>query len=344
MPKYQCEVCKKSFNQKNDLTRHKAKKNACISMEIIKEISRQNEIHKKEATEKQKELQPLCNNLGIILTDEEINTIETDLVNNFVYKQLKTNPKYPNYNKYINNLKTIISHVNDFIKNINKFINENNKVICDRLQNGLNFYKVLNPFNFTNNNELSFATSFLKVLLNRNKIETTLDNRLVLIFLWLQTNNDNNEYKISISCTINNYSKDNTKNYIEYAIENNIKLPEIDMINNKKNELNNSLLSVDKIKQILSEKKGEYEKKLLDENNIIFYTHEMQLSNNNICNGVILKYIDSIFYEYKERIKEKISSEKIDMIYEAFGKLIIDPECHGNTSNINIYYCIKQIN
>ena len=38
MPTYTCELCKKTFEQKIDYERHKAKKAPCISVEEIKKI------------------------------------------------------------------------------------------------------------------------------------------------------------------------------------------------------------------------------------------------------------------------------------------------------------------
>lgn len=340
--KYQCEICEKNFSQKIDLTRHKSKKNACIPIKIIEEINRQNEELKKVIIEKQKELQLLSNNLGISLTYDEIKTLENDLCNNFVYKQLKTNPKYPNYDKYINNLRIVILYADDFMKHIDKFISKNKEMIINRLQAGTNYSESLSTFSFTNHNELTVANSFLKVLLQKYNKDTIIDNRPIRISLYPQSNNYNNDYKISILCWINNYFT-NEHNYIEYAIQHNINLPEIDLINNKKNEFNSYLLATNKIKQILLEKKEEYEKKLLNENSIVFYNHEMQLLNNNLCNNELTKYIDSSFNEYMKRLKEKINLEKLDMIYENFGKLIIDINHWTSNDRINIFYCIKQI-
>ena len=45
MPKqYSCDLCKKGFNQKNDLTRHQNKKSPCITLTEIQQISQTKEI------------------------------------------------------------------------------------------------------------------------------------------------------------------------------------------------------------------------------------------------------------------------------------------------------------
>jgi len=44
MSKYTCELCKKTFNQKNDFTRHQKKKTPCITMDEIQEISKKKEV------------------------------------------------------------------------------------------------------------------------------------------------------------------------------------------------------------------------------------------------------------------------------------------------------------
>lgn len=233
-------------------------------------------------------------------------------------------------------------YVDDFMKNNNKFITKNKKVIIDKLQAGYNYTELLNSFNFINYDELFVTDSFLKIILQKYNKDITIDNRLIRIYLHSQSNSYNNDYKILIFCSIYNYFT-NEQNYIEYAIENNIKLPEIDLLNNKKNEFDNYLLSTNKIKQLLLEKKEEYEKKLLNENCIVFYNHEIQLLNNIICNQVLSKYFSLIFNEYIHQIKETINLEKLDMIYENFGKLIIDINNSSNNDRINIYYCIRQI-
>ena len=43
MPVYTCELCQKEFNQKGDLTKHKAKKTPCITMEQIQGLTNANE-------------------------------------------------------------------------------------------------------------------------------------------------------------------------------------------------------------------------------------------------------------------------------------------------------------
>jgi type I restriction-modification system DNA methylase subunit len=43
MPVYTCELCKKEFNQKGDLTKHKAKKTPCITMEQIQGLTKAKE-------------------------------------------------------------------------------------------------------------------------------------------------------------------------------------------------------------------------------------------------------------------------------------------------------------
>jgi Type I restriction-modification system methyltransferase subunit len=55
MPEYTCELCKKTFAQKNDYTRHKKKKAPCISIDEIKEI-----------TEEKKEIQDSKTRLSTI--------------------------------------------------------------------------------------------------------------------------------------------------------------------------------------------------------------------------------------------------------------------------------------
>lgn len=52
--KYQCDLCEKTFIQKIDLDRHKNKKNACVPIEQITEIKKENEKLKKEKDDKQK--------------------------------------------------------------------------------------------------------------------------------------------------------------------------------------------------------------------------------------------------------------------------------------------------
>jgi hypothetical protein len=42
MPIYVCELCKKEFTQKGDLTKHKAKKTPCITMTQIQELTHSN--------------------------------------------------------------------------------------------------------------------------------------------------------------------------------------------------------------------------------------------------------------------------------------------------------------
>jgi hypothetical protein len=51
MPVYTCELCQKEFNQKGDLTKHKAKRTPCITMEQIQGL-----VKSKEETNDIKEL------------------------------------------------------------------------------------------------------------------------------------------------------------------------------------------------------------------------------------------------------------------------------------------------
>ena len=41
---YVCDLCKKTFNQKNDFTRHKNKKTPCISLNEIQKLVKQKKL------------------------------------------------------------------------------------------------------------------------------------------------------------------------------------------------------------------------------------------------------------------------------------------------------------
>ena len=67
MPIYTCELCKKEFPQKGDLTKHKRKRTPCIPMDEIQRIVQAKEVK----TDIKSELKKLFKQLLDILRDNE---------------------------------------------------------------------------------------------------------------------------------------------------------------------------------------------------------------------------------------------------------------------------------
>ena len=64
---YSCELCKKSFNQKIDFTRHQSKKMSCITLSEMQQISQTKEVK----TDNVETLKSLFKNCLNIMRDNE---------------------------------------------------------------------------------------------------------------------------------------------------------------------------------------------------------------------------------------------------------------------------------
>ena len=264
-------------------------------------------------------------NSNLIKKDDSYSNIITDIKKNFynISKKNKNNEKPVKITRNMSNLenykmstinitlnkknndKNIINKNNNLNKSETKYLNESNTKNSNKNYNDKNFFKLNNKFKENKNNQINIAHIESR---NRQKIKENdlLNNKN---FISIKNNKNNNNFNFMKLFKVN---KNN--------IYNNIKINNIEIKKNIKNNINNKNIDINidskKLNNIIkSPKRNESNKKIniISKLNSLNYKncfHTNFKLNNNNNNHKFKKYIDSLSPKSNALARNKILFKK----------------------------------
>ena len=271
-----------------------------------------------------------CQKLGIpAFADEEIQCIKAALPKNIVLERIMQGDCIYSYNDHIRDIKQVIDPVNTHLSP--EYVN---KVVVQDHQDEINGHLSKNTPWIYNSGPLSTTFAYnipdlIDLIIEFTKRLFTQKNTLYQRNLnnnrpiaWRHYLTENHDSSFNILLQINNYSPNLTDNYLDYCIKSEIKLPEIEQLNQELRAIDMffSHINADLVENALREQKEKIIDSLVRNRPMDIYRQNYAL--NHIENDHVHKKLKSTIESKAKQIELLECEQFAKEILPYFGRQI----------------------